>query len=1518
MADWLPSLFERATDGLLLIDPDSLELLEFNRAAHESLGYSREEFRALGVAGIQAEERPEWLRDRLREILERGRAEFTNRHRARDGSIRHVWLSHRLVGDGERRYIATVVQDLTDLMQMRELLDQAEELSQLGSWELNLGTGRLIWSAQTYRIFEISPGTEAPSYEAFLERVHPEDRQKVDRTYRLSVQTGEIYQLEHRLRFPDGREKVVLERGRTEYDGEGRPLRSLGTVQDITELAIARQRLATLAYRDPLTGLPNRESSLSHLRELCCSGESAAVLALHLDGYRRVCDSISREAGEQLLCSITGVWDGWLAPGDWLARTGEEEFLVIRAGVGSDEARTLAGLLQQALAEPLRLPSGLEVKVSVAGGISLAPEHGEEPEVLLQRATVALQMARQCNRTATEVYDVAFTTRVRNRLEQEVRLQQALTHGEIFLVYQPQVDAEGTLVGMEALLRWHDPLVGPVSPAEFIPLAEQSDLIQLLGRWALEQACAQLQRWNRAGLTVPSLAVNLSPRQLAAGAKPLLELLRALLETYGIRPGQLELEITESSLLPQQGHDPVEALRALREMGVGLAIDDFGTGYSSLQLLQILPVQKLKIDRSFVTPLTRDAADQTIVRTIVLMARGLGLHPLAEGVETEAQVQLLSAMGCHHFQGFRFSPPLTAEEMTRRLAGQSVRTVITTEESQTGTGWGRSLPLAPEALTAESFLLLPGDGLLLVLGDGRIAHLNREARAWLGSRSQDWSGQLLGQVWPELAYCLEEYREAIARGPLDATVTLGEENWRLRLFRTDDGYGVGLLTGEELEVGADPQLALLSRVLDGVEDAVLVTTAEPFARPGPIILYANAAALRQTGYRAAEVLGRSPRLFQGPDTDPEARAMIAAAMHRWQPVRQELLNYRRDGTPFWVELDLAPVADAEGWFTHWVSVQREVTERHRREQVLIESERFLRLADENSAVGRCLNAPDGRFLHVNAAFCRFVGLSAETLSGLRWQDLATADELPEEESLAAALMAGTRSSYRLEKQYLRPDGSRVWGDMQVSCVRDDDGTVRHFIAQIADITEQRQLESQLDASEARLQKLIDGLPIALAVSEPRADAAARILRLNDQFLRAFGYRREELPTLGHWLERAYPDEVYRQQVIAVWQAAVKRALASSGRVESMEFRVTCRDGQEREVLIGAVVVDDQLVVSLTDITERRRAEAELRSVRALLERTAYELTENIPVGTYTMVMPPDGQLAYFSFMSSRFLEITGLDAERARAHPLNAFACVHPEDYDDWVRLNAETFEKRLPFYGETRLLIDGEVRWISAESNPRQLPDGATVWEGVLIDITARKRAELELQQASAEAEQSNRKLQQANRELLRLATTDALTRVWNRRHFEEMVQAELQRCQRYDEPLCLVLFDVDRFKAINDRCGHLAGDRVLAEVARRVREQLREVDGLGRWGGEEFAVYLPHTELTDALHVAEKLRLALAEREFPGVGTVTASFGVARYRPDESLEECLRRADDALYQAKHQGRNRVSREAKPLDLAG
>jgi PAS domain S-box-containing protein len=279
----------------------------------------------------------------------------------------------------------------------------------------------------------------------------------------------------------------------------------------------------------------------------------------------------------------------------------------------------------------------------------------------------------------------------------------------------------------------------------------------------------------------------------------------------------------------------------------------------------------------------------------------------------------------------------------------------------------------------------------------------------------------------------------------------------------------------------------------------------------------------------------------------------------------------------------------------------------------------------------------------------------------------------------------------------------------------------------------------LRALEDTLAQVVMNLPFPAIVTE-NSSMPRPVKWLNQAFTETFGYTLEDVPTVADWFRLAYPDEAYRFKLLETWAIEVRQAFETEGMVATREVTIQTKQGQSLRVLVNGQALHSYLITSFVDVSEQRRAEAELRDVRYQLDRTAYELTENLPVGTYTMVQPPDGGLAQFRFMSTKFLELTGLTREAAYADPLKGFACVHPEDYDRWLELNARSFANREPFSGETRVVVNGRTRWITADSKPRSLPDGSVVWEGVLADITERKLAEQSLARAKAQAEKLER----------------------------------------------------------------------------------------------------------------------------------------------------------------------------------
>lgn len=478
-----------------------------------------------------------------------------------------------------------------------------------------------------------------------------------------ALRAGRGLRLDLQILTPQHERRIVQMAFSPSHEGSGFSLQA----RDITDLHRARQELERLAFQDGLTGLGNEESSRRHLAELLQRHpeRSLAVLWLDLDDFRRVNHSFGRPAGDRLLRQVAAQMGRWSRSGDWLARLGGDEFLLIRSGVEPQEAAAMAADLQAFLASTVRSPEGDLLSLGFCGGLSLYPSDGGDAEALLIHAATALGQAHDRGAGVVLAYEAHFTDRLLAQLDLEKRLRQALLEGGLRLVYQPQVDRRGRMIGHEALLRWHDPQLGPVSPARFIAVAERSGLIHALGRWVLDAACDQQRRWLDAGLAPPPVAVNVSPRQFTDPPQAMSELVAELLARYRLPAGMLELEITETCILPISGIGP--ELDRLAGLGVNLAIDDFGTGYSSLTSLHRLPLHKLKIDQSFVASLVSSEAARLIVRTAVAMGRGLGLTVLVEGVETDDQLALLETMDCDGYQGYRFDRPLEAQDFEARL-----------------------------------------------------------------------------------------------------------------------------------------------------------------------------------------------------------------------------------------------------------------------------------------------------------------------------------------------------------------------------------------------------------------------------------------------------------------------------------------------------------------------------------------------------------------------------------------------------------------------------------------------------------------------------------------------------------------------------------------------------------------------------------------------------------------------------------------------------------------------------------
>ena len=446
---------------------------------------------------------------------------------------------------------------------------------------------------------------------------------------------------------------------------------SVGTVFDISAQKHAESKIRELADFDALTGLPNRRLLQDRVAQMLAAAQREAsvvsMMFLDLDHFKRVNDSLGHSIGDKLLCAFSDRIAGLVRRVDTLARLGGDEFILAMPGFQASAAADVAGRLVEACSTPF-LIDGHELNVTPSIGVSIYPQDGEDAETLLKHADVAMYRAKAHGRNTFQFYAAEMNTTTLEWLLMESNLRRAIKQNELVLHYQPLISLQsGLMVGVEALIRWQHADLGMIMPDRFIGIAEETGLINQIGDWVLGEACRQAQRWIDAGIPLAVMAVNVSPVQFRQIG--FVDAVAGALAASGLEAGVLELEVTEGTVM----HDAdatLGTLSALDRMGVALSVDDFGTGYSSLAYLKRFPVNKLKIDRSFIRDLETDLDDQAIASTIVSMGRNLRMTVLAEGVETLEQLTLLRNMDCDMAQGYYFSRPQSAGEITQLLREQ--------------------------------------------------------------------------------------------------------------------------------------------------------------------------------------------------------------------------------------------------------------------------------------------------------------------------------------------------------------------------------------------------------------------------------------------------------------------------------------------------------------------------------------------------------------------------------------------------------------------------------------------------------------------------------------------------------------------------------------------------------------------------------------------------------------------------------------------------------------------------------
>ncbi|MEP7033230.1 MAG: EAL domain-containing protein [Actinomycetota bacterium] len=540
-------------------------------------------------------------------------------------------------------------------------------------------------SPQIEPLLGITPQEYIDDPDLWTKRLHPDDRDAALAAYLQGRELGEPFTFEYRLIGTDGNEVWFRDSAMVVTSEEGGPALIQGLMLDITERKRAEEQAAFLAYHDKLTDLPNR-AMFEELLELAMARArrhdlAVAVVTADLDDFKLVNDSLGHDAGDELLRQFADRLREATRETDLVARPGGDEFLLLLADLdrsapshGTTDGPTLAAeavalRVQDALARPFDL-DGTEVYVTASVGIAVFPEHADTVTGLLKNADGAMYQSKKVSPGGYAVY-ADGSAEALGKLSLSTRLRKAVENQNWTLHYQPVVDlSDGTMKGVEALIRWADPNGGLVPPGEFIPLAEEMGLIETIGDWVVEEVARQDQVWRAEGLEL-DLSFNLSPRQL--WQPDIAEKILSRLEIGGVDPAQVIVEITESTAMT----DPDRTLRILWDLharGLRLAIDDFGTGYSSLSRLKDMPVAILKIDRTFVRDVATDPQAGSMVQAVIQLANGLGMTSLAEGIETEAEWRFLVERGCQLGQGFYFARPMPAEDILamHRRAGMQV------------------------------------------------------------------------------------------------------------------------------------------------------------------------------------------------------------------------------------------------------------------------------------------------------------------------------------------------------------------------------------------------------------------------------------------------------------------------------------------------------------------------------------------------------------------------------------------------------------------------------------------------------------------------------------------------------------------------------------------------------------------------------------------------------------------------------------------------------------------------------
>ena len=672
-------LFENNPLPMLVCDQETFRLSAVNAAAVKHYGYSREEFLSMSILDVGLSEDRERARDAVREGGEGEHAsEDASRHRKKDGSLIEVAVHSQTLSYEGRPSTMLAVIDMTEQRRAEDSNRQTRMF--LDAIIENIPASIVVKDARDFSYVLINRAAEefyGISRDEVVGKsvydIYPkETADRIAASYRTLLAGRPQIADEHEVQTPANGMRLVTTKSLPVFGEDGLPQYVLTVIDDVTERRRVERQVAHLANHDPLTDLPNRAAFAALLtnsvRRASESGESFAVLSLDLDHFKQVNDVFGHAFGDLLLREVARRLQR-VSEAAVLARAGGDEFMLI-SGFG-EQPNTAAVLADQLLVviKDEFLIEGRPVRLGLSIGVAVYPTDGADQDLLISNANAALYRAKAEGRLAARFFEAKMDERARERHALQHDLRLAIERGEFALHYQPQAKIDGEVFGFEALIRWRHPRWGIVSPATFIPIAEEHGLIMQIGEWVLRQACLEAASWP-----FPlRIAVNLSPVQFRHGDLP--GLIHEVLFQTGLAPDRLEFEITESVLID----DPprvMSILRRLKALGVKMAMDDFGTGYSSLSTLQSFPFDKIKIDRAFVSNLETNAQSAAIVRAIIGLGHGLDMPLIAEGVETELQRAILKREGCDEIQGYLIGRPCPIADhaqLTHGRAGSSLQ-----------------------------------------------------------------------------------------------------------------------------------------------------------------------------------------------------------------------------------------------------------------------------------------------------------------------------------------------------------------------------------------------------------------------------------------------------------------------------------------------------------------------------------------------------------------------------------------------------------------------------------------------------------------------------------------------------------------------------------------------------------------------------------------------------------------------------------------------------------------------------